>query len=195
MIARLKGTVVELQGQYSTVDVQGVGYEVLCSKSCFEDIEIGSTITLTIYTDVREDCISLYGFSDRLEKQVFLMLKTVKGVGSKMASFILSEKDKLEILRAIGSSDITTLQSIKGVGKKTAERIIVELKEKVSAYAVVEGGIGLSVDRTPERSFEDALQGMRSLGFSAQDAKHAISKVDRSVKDSADIIREALQHI
>src|SRR3990167_1206675 len=125
MISRLRGTVIDSTLDTLTLDVQGVGYEIYPTSSCREALAVGEEADVVIYTDVKEDSITLYGFRDRLEKQAFLLLKTVKGVGSKSAADIISRLDKIALFRAIASGDLARLQSVRGVGKKTAERIVV----------------------------------------------------------------------
>src|SRR5262245_52116349 len=102
MIGQLSGTVTQLFGQVVLLDVGGVGYEVHCSFACVQRLSVGATATIVVHTDVKEDSIRLYGFDDYLEKQVFLLLTKVTGVGAKSASEIVSHMDKLELLRAIG---------------------------------------------------------------------------------------------
>ena len=134
MISQLKGTVDSISAAKATIDVAGVGYEVHCSARCVANLELGKPAKIVVYTYVREDAITLYGFEDAVEKQAFLMLTSVQGVGPKSAAEIISAIDKLELLRTIGTGDSTQLQRIKGVGKKLSERIIVELKDKVADF-------------------------------------------------------------
>ncbi|MBN8551200.1 MAG: Holliday junction branch migration protein RuvA, partial [Deltaproteobacteria bacterium] len=126
MFAKLKGIVDEVEASRVTLDVNGVGYELFCSGGCVSQLERGREAAIIVFTDVNENSIRLYGFADALEKQVFLLLTTVKGVGSRTAMEIVSCVDKVELLRAIAAQDLKRLQSIKGVGKKTSERIVVE---------------------------------------------------------------------
>ena len=112
MISSLKGTVAEISGAQVTLEVHGVGYELRCSQACLAALSEGQAAALVVYTDVKEDSISLYGFADRLEKQVFLLLTKVKGVGARTASDILSRVDKVELLRIIGAGDLARLQAV-----------------------------------------------------------------------------------
>lgn len=103
MISRLRGVVLDIQGAEVTLDVNGVGYEMYCSRACLQDCEYGSEREFIVFTDVREDSIRLYGFVDTLEKRVFLLLKGVKGLAAKSAADLISQIDKRDLLRAIGS--------------------------------------------------------------------------------------------
>lgn len=198
MIASLKGTIVDLAGSTVVVEVQGVGYEVRCSQACLAQLSPGAEAALVIYTDVKEDAINLYGFADRLEKHVFVLLTKVNGVGAKTAADIISRIDKRELLRVIGSGDLPKLQSIRGVGRKTAERIVVELKDRVAEMASEKeesrrsGGAG-------GEPFEDAVQALVALGFSRRDAAKAVDQV-RAACSGAEIepgraVKEALRYI
>ncbi|MCB0337753.1 MAG: Holliday junction branch migration protein RuvA [Bdellovibrionales bacterium] len=200
MISQLTGAIVSKSKDRITIDVQGVGYEVLCSRKLLESLLVGEVDTLVIHTEVREDSIALYGFFDQLEKQVFLMLKTVKGLGAKSASDVLASIDTSDLLRAIGSSDVSRLQAVKGVGKKTAERIIVELRDKVGSY--VGTGVtdslrsGIEVSRLSPR--DEAVEALCVLGFGAKEAKAAMDKVPENADfahDAGELVKHALQHI
>jgi len=201
VISSLNGIVSDISLNTVTVDVSGVGYSVQCSKTALQDLELGTKARFTIYTDVREDDILLYGFKDKLERQVFLLLKTVKGVGSKIALEMISQVNTLELLRAIGFGDTARLQSLKGVGKKTSERIIVELKEKVGEFAIEQAG-GLIVETIHSDPIKDAESALMALGFSQSIAAKALAKVQHSEKHSGnvgketgDLVREALQYV
>jgi len=199
MIAWLHGTVVDVAGSTVTLNVHGVGYELLCSAHCVAGLEAGNDATIVVYTDVKEDSIRLYGFADPLEKQVFRLLTRVKGLGAKSASDIVSRIDKRELLRAIGAGDVVKLQQLRGVGKKTAERIVVELKDRVAEYAL---GREESTGRTDEGGpFEEALAALQALGFSGREAEQAVRQVRAalpgggSVPDSGEVVRQALRFV
>ncbi len=197
MISMLRGTVHHVSGKALTLDVHGVGYEVLCSTACLEGCVMGSEVSVVVHTEVKEDLIRLHGFADHLEKQVFLLLMRVKGVGAKSSSDIISHVDKVELLRIIAAGDIEGLQRIKGIGKKTAERIVVELKDKVGEY-VVEGQLGGRTDERPVQAnaFYDAIEALMALGFSRRDAERSVKSVEgrlQGSKDAGEIVREALR--
>ena len=198
MISRLTGNVVHISSNIIALDVNGVGYEVFCTSRALENCELEQRSTLVIHTDVKEDLIRLYGFADELEKQVFFLLKRVKGVGSKSASDIVSKVEKVELLRTIAAGDVQKLQLIKGIGKKTSERIIVELKDKVGEY-VLEGQVHrLGVEREITTPFSEATEALMALGFARKDAERAVRAVEIKSSNASDpgiIVKEALQHI
>lgn len=200
MIASLRGKVIDIEGSNATVEVHGVGYQVFCTRSCMASFDVGSDVFLIVFTEVKEDLIRLYGFADKLEKQVFLLLTLVKGIGPKSALDVLSRLDAKTLLKLIGAGDITGLQNVKGVGKKTAERVIVELKEKVASFALEQHGLAaeITVSRTNEGPFDDALMALQALGFTKKDAEKALTDVQKTGVphvDSGVIVREALRFI
>lgn len=202
MISKLTGIVIEIFNSLATINVNGVGYEVFCSQDCIRSLELNKSATVTIYTDVKEDSITLFGFKDNQEKQVFLLLKKVKGVGARTASQIISRVNKLDLLRMIGSSDLTKLQSVKGIGKKLAERIIVELRDQVAEFVNEQVSFNIEIDSETNEPFNDALSALQALGFSKRDAEGAVQRVkvsagviDLSKADSGNIVREALKYI
>lgn len=200
MIGALRGLVLDIAGNLVTLDVQGVGYEARCSQACLAKLTVGAEAALVIFTDVKEDSISLYGFEDRLEKQVFLLLTKVNGVGARTASEIISRMDKLELLRIIGAGDVHRLQAIKGIGKKIAERIVVELKDRVAEFAAEKGELRAGAPAGYDQPFEDAAQALVALGFSRKSADLAVSQARGALLpaenvDSGRIIKEALRFI
>ena len=197
MISTLTGLIADISSNKIIIDVSGVGYGVTCSTGCVEQLKVGGKTTLIVYTDVREDAIILYGFKDKLEREIFLLLKTVKGVGSKSAIDLLSQVKTFDLLRAIGSGDISGLQSLKGVGKKTSERIIVELKEKVGAFAL-EQAEGFKIDVVRTTPYQDAEAALMALGFSQSIANRALGQVQIEIKGSgntSELVKEALKYV
>ena len=198
MIASLKGTVLAIRGSEVTLDVHGVGYLVHCSRSAVEALAVTQEAFLVVYTDVNENAIRLYGFADELEKQVFLLLvHRVKGVGTRTALGIVSNVGKRDLLRIIGSGDIAKLQAIRGIGKKTAERIVVELREKVGEYIVEANEAGLTIEKTVVAPAEDGVEALLVLGFPRADADRAIrlARSENPTADTGELVRRALQHI
>lgn len=194
MIGSLKGTVSDIAQSCVTLDVGGVGYEVYCSLRTRSHLEIGREASIVTYTDVKEDSIKLFGFEDKLEKQVFLLLLKVKGLGVKSALEIVSAVDKVELLRAIGSGDSNRLTSIRGVGRKTAERVVLELKDRVAEYAL---GDSVLRDSVPEEPMHDAIAALVALGISRRDAERAVRQIPQSegASGTGEIVREALRFI
>jgi len=199
MIARLVGKVVDLSGNVVVLDAAGVGYEVACTSDCVSKLVLGESAELVIYTEVREDNIRLFGFEDKLEKQTFLLLTRVKGVGARTASEIISRVNKKELLRLISAGDLTTLQSIKGIGKKTAERIVVELKDKVGDFALEGQAERMGIERI-NVPFQDAIDALTALGFTQFEAEEAISQAKGALPGLAELpagelVREALKYV
>ncbi len=141
MIATLRGILAHKQPDRVVVDVHGVGYEVLVpARTCHRLPAAGEEVFLFIQTNVREDAITLYGFGEQEEKELFLLLNTVSGVGPKLALAILSGIGAGELCRAIGGRDMARLTALSGVGKKTAQRLCMELADKVADLAVPPAG-------------------------------------------------------
>ena len=197
MIALLNGTVDAVSGQTVTLDVNGVGYEIHCSRGCAEKLVPGERARIVIHTDVREDSIRLYGFEDQLEKQVFGFLTLVKGVGAKTAADIVSRVDKRELMRLIAAGDLAGLQSVKGIGRKTAERILVELKDRVAEYAADQRG---AESVRPGAAAElEAVAALQALGFPRREAERAVAAAGKELgpeaADTGRMIKEALRFV
>ncbi len=204
MIGALRGIVFDIEGAFVLLDVSGVFYEIICSYQCRSKLEIGKESLIIVYTDVKEDSIKFYGFEDKLEKHVFKLLLQVKGVGAKSASEIISQIDKIELLRVIGSNDLTGLSKIKGLGKKTSERILVELKDKVAKYAGELVGFSSfekqNKNEMKDEIEQDAILALRGLGFLNSVAVNAISLARKSdegknIKDTAELVKLALKYV
>ena len=180
MIARLAGRVDSLSGNHAVIDVQGVGYEVSCTRDCLRQLVVGEEAQITIYTAVKEDSISLYGFGDTLEKQVFCLLMSVKGLGARRALDVISQIDKVDLLRCIGEGNTAALQTLKRVGKRLAERIVVELKDKVAEYVLSRKAHSPQVEKVVIEPTDDAVEALLALGFSRKEAEHAVGKVELS---------------
>jgi Holliday junction DNA helicase RuvA len=179
VIARLKGTLAEKTPNRLTVDVGGVGYDVLVPLSTFYGIgEPGAAVTLRIHTHVREDVIALYGFTSALEQDLFERLISISGIGPKLALAVLSGIDPGDLVRAIRVQDVARLTRIPGVGKKTAERIGLELKDRLPLAAP---SAAASIPGEDLRS--DLLSALTNLGYKGQVAERA---VDTAVKKTPD---------
>src|SRR3982750_754793 len=169
MIAFLSGKLLEKQANTAIVDVGGVGYEVSIPLSTFYELgEIGSEVQLRIYTHVREDAIQLFGFKTLRERSLYLRLISVQGVGAKSGITMLSGMSADEIITAIRTDNIARLTSIPGVGKKTAERMVIELRDKVGEMAATAAaGAQASTAATASGgdAFDDALSALVNLGY------------------------------
>ena len=180
MLGYLKGKVKYLAPEYVLMEVGGVGYEVICSGAAFSrlsGVRAGEEGEVYTYLQVKEDGISLFGFSDPQEKGLFLKLTSVQGVGAKMAIAILSSMRPSEVSEAIATADSKRFAAVKGVGKKTAERIILELHGKISADELLGGeSVGGRVSATPSSEDEDAVAALMGLGFTRQESARAVDR-------------------
>jgi len=185
MISQLTGTLVEKDLGSITVDVSGVGYGVRVSKETLSRLPAdGKQVTLFTYLAVRENAMDLYGFSEREERSFFKLLIEVPGIGPKSALAILSLATVETLRKSITSNDTTYLTKVSGIGKKSAEKIVLELKDKLGA--VIAGGPDLKGE-------SDAVEALRSLGYSLGEARDALKEVDESVTDTGARVKEALK--
>ena len=200
MICQLKGGVEAVQGCSVTLDVHGVGYELHCTRACIERFPLGSTAQIVVYTDVKQDAIRLFGFVDQLEKQAFLLLMRVKGIGAKSAADVISRIEARVLLRVIASGDVAQLLRIRGIGKKTAERIVLELKDKVGEFILLRPESLLEVEVSREAPQEEAILALVALGFPQREAELAVGKVltaspKAAALESSTLVREALRFV
>jgi Holliday junction DNA helicase RuvA len=178
MIAFLPGRVHEKQPNRVLVDVNGVGYEVIVPLSTFYDIgDEGADVSLRVHTHVREDALQLYGFLTLLERQVFERLIAVSGIGPKLAIAVLSGLETRDLVVAVQRADVARLTGIPGVGKKTAERIVLELKEKLTHIAVPAAAGVKPQAADADRLRGDLLSALQNLGCHRTDAERAIDAV------------------
>jgi Holliday junction DNA helicase RuvA len=182
MIARLRGKAVASTPEGLVLDVNGVGYLVAATPSAVRNANAADEVVVETYLHVREDAMQLYGFADRAERELFTQLLTVNGIGPKVALAIVSGSPPAELRRAIVLEDAARFQAIPGIGKKTAERIVLELKEKI--------GIELTVAApAADLTARDALV---ELGYSLADAEAALARVDRDLPVEEQV-RQALK--
>ncbi len=197
MIAHLDGILIQKTTQSVIVDNGGIGYEVFVPLSTFYALpDKDERVGLHIYTHVREDALILFGFKSPLEKEIFLMLISVSGIGPKLAINILSGIGPDDLLEAMAHGDALRLQSIPGVGKKTAERIALELKDKaLGVRGDSEAPPAKIVTDEDKRIFNDALSALLNLGYPPKSAKRAVEKALNRVKDVSleNLIKEALR--
>ena len=195
MIARLSGTVIEKHPNRIIVDVNGVGYEVLVPLSTFYGLgDAGAAVALRVHTHVREDVIALYGFASELEQQLFERLIGISGIGPKLALAVLSGIDPGDLVRAIRMQDVARLTRIPGVGKKTAERIGLELKDRLPEAATPPGA-----DAAPgaDDLKADLLSALTNLGYNRAVAEKALeSAVKKSPQAGFEqLLRDILRHM
>ena len=193
MIGYVKGKILSLSGDTALIETAaGIGFEVLVSGSAFSQLSGKKEGELYTYLQVSENGTALFGFSSLEEKEMFLKLITVSGVGPKMGIAVLGGMTVNEIAAAIATNDVKRLSSVKGLGKKTAERIILELREKVALLAKSEGVTVSDVIKTD--GDEDAVVALMTLGFTRAESEKAISRAkSRGATEIEDIIRIALQ--
>lgn len=182
MIALISGKIVYKGISHVIVDVQGVGYRVFIPLTTFYELpEAGQTITLHVHTNVKQDAINLFGFYTVQERDLFQLMISVSGIGPKMSMNILSGISAQELLRAISGGNVEKLVNIPGVGKKMAERLILELKEKVIKKMMLdETPVADDQHQANEIIMEDALSALVNLGYKSNVAKDALDKALRS---------------
>ena len=196
MIAHLSGTLLSKQATSVIVDVSGVGYEVNIPLSTFYDLEdTGSKVQLRIFTHVKEDALQLYGFKTARERELFINFISVSGIGPKLGIALLSGMSADELIASIKSNNLARLTLIPGVGKKTAERLIVDLREKMAALstAQLEEATGAPQQAADVSSADnvrsEALSGLMNLGYQRSAAEKAI---DSSLSEGGDISVESV---
>lgn len=194
MIGRLKGLLLEKQPPAILIDVQGVGYELEASMSTFYNLpECGETIILHTHMVVREDAQLLYGFISLAERLMFRTLIKISGVGPKLALTILSGMSAEDFSRCILEGDSKALTQLPGVGKKTAERLVVELKDRIEKDDSIKlPGAPEKIERQAN-PVNDAVSALISLGYKAQQASQMIRSIEVDGKSTEEIIRTALQ--
>jgi Holliday junction DNA helicase RuvA len=195
MICRLEGKLHQKSPDYVVIDVNGVGYCVHVPLSTFYELpDAGQITSLSIYTYVREDTLQLYGFRTMAEKEMFIHLITVNGIGPRLAVNILSGINADQLRQVVLQQDRARLQGIPGVGKKTAERIILELKDKLKGKSSADEhlvAVSLEVD-----VYADAFSALLNLGYKSAEAERALKRAQMSMGESpglSDLLREALR--
>ncbi|HKP84009.1 MAG TPA: Holliday junction branch migration protein RuvA [Pyrinomonadaceae bacterium] len=195
MIAHLSGTLLSKQATSVIVDVGGVGYEVTIPLSTFYDLEdMGATVQLRIYTHVREDTLQLFGFKTARERELFLKIISVTGIGPKLGITLLSGMTADEMIASIRTNNLARLTLIPGIGRKTAERLIMELREKVAelSSAQLEEELGAKPEAgepTEDAVRADALSALLNLGYQRSSAEKAI---DAALVEGGDITVESI---
>lgn len=199
MIAYLRGTALTMTAETVILDVNGVGYEVYCSGSVFRKIHIGQTAELHTYLQVKEDGMTLFGFDSVKEKEIFLKLITVSGVGPKMGIGVLTTLSADEFAQVIATADVKRLSTVKGLGKKTAEKIVLELHGKISAAEIMSasGDTPAASEATAHRlsaADEEAVSALMGLGFTRTESTQAVKKArDLGATSVEEVIMKALQ--
>jgi Holliday junction DNA helicase RuvA len=199
MIGQIRGQLLRKKANLVLVDVQGVGYEVHIPLTSFYELPAeGGEVTLKIHTHVREDALLLYGFVSQREKEFFLKLITISGIGPKLAIAILSGAKVEELAQAIADGNLARLISIPGVGRKTAERVVLELKSQIAGFLLPEQAVAGRVEGKTDGLQEDILSALVNLGYPRAGAEKALNSVlhaaecDRTFED---LLRHTLRRL
>ena len=195
MIGFIEGTIAERGAGYIIVDNNGIGYEMGVSNTTLSQLANVTHAKIYTYLSVREDGISLYGFYSKEEKNMFLKLISISGIGPKGAQTILSGVDLTSLITFIVTADVKALSKLKGIGKKTAERMVLELKETIDAELSL---LPIASDEefdSADKDAEDAVYALRSLGIPNKDAVAAVKSCRDQAKNLEDLIRLALKSV
>jgi Holliday junction DNA helicase RuvA len=198
MIAFLRGRILDKQPNLLIVDVQGVGYHVNVPLSTFYDAgDIGDEVSLRIHTHVREDALQLYGFLTTVEQQIFERLIAISGIGPKLAIAVLSGIEPGELIGAIHRGDVTRLTAIPGVGRKTAERMVLELRDRLAHLTVPAGTTMPAADAPADRLRADLLSALQNLGYHRPLAEKAVDSTLAAHHDTSfeQALRGALREL
>ncbi len=193
MISFLKGKLAEKSPTQIIVDCNGVGYEVNISLYTYGKLPEDEFIHINTYLQVREDAQVLYGFMDKSEKEVFIKLLSVSGIGASTARMMFSSLSPEEVVNAIASEDVETIKSVKGIGLKTAQRVIVDLKDKITK--IEQSSEVLTIQNNTNK--EEALSALVTLGYSKKQAEKSVQKILKDTPEATieEIIKTALKNL
>lgn len=200
MISRLHGLLAELDLTEAVIDCAGVGYAVTIPMSTYDRLPVaGTSVTLHIHTSVREDAIQLFGFATREERQLFRLLLGVSGIGPRLALNVLSALPIPTFCEAVAAQDIKALSRISGVGKRVAERLSIELRDRIDSVDPAAALGGAQQQATLPIDAQDAVAALETLGFKHDMARKAVVKVCEQAPDAdlsaENLIRKALQNL
>jgi Holliday junction DNA helicase RuvA len=194
MITHISGKLVEKNPTHAIIECNGVGYFLNISLNTFSKIGDSENLLLYTHLNVREDSHTLFGFFDKLEREIFRLLVSVSGVGPSIARIMLSSMTCEQIQHAIASGDIPTIQSVKGIGAKTAQRVIIDLKDKIlKTYTLSEDSLANSYNTIKE----EALSALEVLGYTKRQVERLIQKITQETPDISleDVIKKALKNL
>jgi Holliday junction DNA helicase RuvA len=194
MITQISGKLIEKNPTYAIVDCHGVGYFLNISLNTFSKIPDKENVLFYTHLNVREDSHTLFGFFDKLEREIFRLLVSVSGVGPSIARTMLSSMDCQQIQQAIASGDIPTIQSVKGVGAKTAQRVIIDLKDKIlKTYTLTED----SLESTYNTIKNEALSALEVLGYTKRQVDKLVQKIIQETPNISleEVIKTALKNL
>jgi Holliday junction DNA helicase RuvA len=200
MIGQIRGIILEKQPPQLIVDVHGIGYEIDAPMGTFYQLpDVGSEVRLFTHFVVREDAQLLYGFYTRDERSLFRALLKVNGVGPRLALTVLSSAAPEEFVRCVLNNDTASLVRLPGIGKKTAERLVIEMRDKLSDWyqaPPVEGAMPHSADKNGRHQIlQDAISALISLGYKQQEANRLVTKTDDGKVGSEELIRRSLREM
>lgn len=187
MISRLTGTIVHFDPKFIVLDVSGVGYKVAVSPDIMTRLDKKGPVTLWTYLAVRENALDLYGFNSLSELNFFELLNTISGIGPKTAMGILNVASVHSLETAIQTGDTSHLTKVSGIGKKVAEKIVLELKDKILETA------GSAESQATMKNDADALEALKSLGYSPTEARDVLKQIPKTITKTNDKIKEALK--
>lgn len=198
MIEYITGEVVELTPAIAIIEAYGIGYTINISLNTFTDLQGKKKGKLYIYEAIREDAYILFGFSTQEERELFLLLITVSGVGGNTARMVLSTLSPEEVISAIGSNNVSILTTVKGIGKKTAERIFVDLKDKIDTLGIDGGKISAIVGQPMSSEIQnEAVAALKMLGFATHASQKVVYKILKNESDLTveQVIKQALKKL
>ncbi len=193
MITHIRGKLVEKNPTYAIIECNGVGYYLNISLHTYSKITDSEAIKLYTYLNIREDAHTLFGFSDKVEREIFKLLISVSGVGPSIGRTMLSSMTPKEIQHAIASEDVATIQSVKGIGAKTAQRVIIDLRDKiVKTYDISEDS--MQINNTIK---EEALSALEVLGYSRKQVEKLVQRIIQETPNISleNMIKQALKNL
>lgn len=200
MIGKIRGIILEKQPPQLVVDVQGIGYEIDAPMSTFYQLpDVGQEVNLFTHLVVREDAHHLFGFYTRDERLLFRTLLKVNGVGPRLALTILSSTSTEDFVRSVLNNDTVSLVRVPGIGKKTAERLVIEMRDKLSDWYQAPTFEGATLahpnQQIRHQILQDAISALISLGYKQQEANRTVTKIDDGAATSEELIRRALREM
>ena len=195
MLAYIKGTLEIKMTDYVVIDVHGVGYKIFMPEGAIQNLEVDSEAKIYTFMRVREDDVSLYGFLNVEELAMFELLISVGGIGAKSAVGILSNIAPSKFALAVITDDVTTLKKLPGIGAKTAQRIILELKDKIKTQEATEQENEIKQKIEVSDSAKDAIEALQVLGYTRREVEEAISKIGESNLTTEEIIKQGLKYL
>jgi Holliday junction DNA helicase RuvA len=186
MISSLKGTIIQIDSKSIVLEVGDIGYKIFVTADTLHSLQLDSKQQLFTYLAIRENAMDLYGFTTPREKDIFELLISVSGIGPKGAINILSAVTAETLMNAIRTGSTTHLVKVSGIGRKTAEKIVLELKDKIGVLSGPESTITLSSD-------SDAIEALKMLGYNTDEARESLKKISKDITDTGEKIKAALK--